>query len=185
VPLRLRALCEIGLLVLLLGVAGCSSTPTTYDIKAEAEIAHGYALLTDLSGQNKNVGLILIIKGTTDPTEQLVQRIGKRYGELHGWLNEQGLSSPDTGLPAVETAARNGIAGTTRNQLLSKSGMAFEVHLLTTQEKSTAYAAALCRQLAGRLPKGEHRETLQDATEDFDALNQEVLTRLTQLTKPQ
>lgn len=167
----------------MLGFAGCSTTPTTHDIKAEVDIACGYGLLTYLAGQNKNVGMILIIKSASDPTESLVRKIGTRYGALYQWLEVEGLNRDRTCLPAVEAAARNGIAATTRNQLLSKSGPAFETHLLTTQEKSTAYAAALCRQLASRLPQGDHRETLQQAADDFDALNQDVLTRLTQLVK--
>jgi len=163
-------------------ITACHATPATPPSEADLQITHGYALLTDLSGRNKSVGLILIIKGVSEPSGDLVKEIGGRFGALEQWLHDNDLTAKNTGLPAVETAARNGIAAKTRSELLSKGGAAFEVHLLVTQEKSTAYAADLCRQLAARLEPGAHRDALHTAAKDFDALNQRVLKRLVALT---
>ena len=140
--------------VLLTASLGCASTGAPSGPReAPASSGHGYALLHEILGQERQVSKLLIIKEERDALESVIDAIAETCGTAYERLEELAKESPrldlaDTGLPVEEVRTRQAIAATRRDQLLAASGREFELQLLWTQNEALTYAAHLADTLA-------------------------------------
>src|SRR5688572_14694669 len=137
------------LLPLLFVLCGCASlhetsSPTPAQSNAQRsgnsplENSHGYALLFELLGDEKNVSKLLLIKRERPELRDLVQDVAQRCGTAHEELEriakaDAALNLKTNGLPAVEIETRKAIGKTKAKQLLTESGEEFELRLLIAQ----------------------------------------------------
>jgi hypothetical protein len=173
---------------LMVAVLGCEAQPRP-DVAADAAVvvdpslSQGYSLLHHLMSQQANVDKILILKSASDPVKTLVRAIAAESAQARDRLAElmRGdgqLKLGDTGLPALEQAARDRIEGATARSLLTSGGAAFQTRLLMTQQSATEYAAALAHSLAAREQQPQRREQLQQMAARFDELHTQVVALL-------
>ncbi len=140
--------------VLVIASLGCASTGApSRPREAPAASGHGYALLYEILGQERQVSKLLIIKEERHALEATIDAIaetcGTAYERLGGLAKEKPrLDLSGTGLPAEEVQTRQAIAATRRDQLLEASGREFELQLLLTQNEALTYAAHLADTLA-------------------------------------
>lgn len=114
---------------------------------------HGYALLFDLVGDEKDVSKLLIIKRERSELKELVKSISDTAGRAHKQLeafakDDTAVNLKDRGLPAPEEQTRAAIAKTRSKELLAEGGKDFEVQLLLTQNEALTYGAHLAQTLA-------------------------------------
>ena len=114
---------------------------------------HGYALLHEILGQERQVSSLLFIKEERQPLETLIDAIAATCGDAYERLEELAEESPrldlsDTGLPKEEMQTRTAIAATRRDQLLGVRGREFELQLLWAQNEALTYATHLVDTLA-------------------------------------
>jgi hypothetical protein len=117
---------------------------------------HGYALLFDLLGDEKNVSKLLIIKRERPELRELIRAISDSAGHAHARLQEfakadRSLNIKDQGLPAAEIEARKDISKERGKELLTESGKDFELRMLLSQNEALTYGA----HLAGVAAKAE------------------------------
>jgi hypothetical protein len=143
--------------LLLLGTA-CAQTPPPPAAKpASAPGGTGYALLYELLGQEKDVSKLLIVKRERDDFEAVIDAISEAAGRAHEELGELGeadraLNLTDTGLPAGERAARESIAASKRDALLTEGGEEFEIQLMLAQSEALGYWVGLTESLSRAEP---------------------------------
>ncbi len=138
-------------LSLLLLLGGCASPPapaTRTGANRPDVSEHGYALLFDLLGDEKDVSKLLIIKRERAELRGLIQEISRRCARAHEELEafakaDRRLNLKELGLPASEVKARKSISKARGKQLLTGHGKDFELHLLLTQEEALTYAIHL------------------------------------------
>src|SRR5258708_28546721 len=86
--------------------------------------SHGYALLYDLMGDERNVSKLLIVKRGRPELGILIKRISNICGEAHEQLEKFAKADPqvdlkDQGLPAAEIQTRKEISRTRGKELLA------------------------------------------------------------------
>ncbi len=138
-------------LVGLLGCAHAGAPSRPQEVSATS--GHGYALLHEILGQEKQVSKLLLIKTERKPLETVIQAIAETCDTAYDRLEDLAAEKPrldlsDTGLPADEVLTRRAIAGTRRDQLLAASGREFELQLLWSQNEALTYASHLADTLA-------------------------------------
>ena len=108
------------------------------------------SLLYDLLGDEKNVGKVLIIKGSRESLHSLIKNISAATGD--GAKRLEQLAKTDSSLnlhalelPAGEKATRDAIAKTKEKELLFSSGENFEFTLLLTQADALSYGWHLAK----------------------------------------
>jgi hypothetical protein len=145
-------------LVLVATLLGCAGVGTTdRSLQAPAATGHGYALLYQILGQERQVPKLLIIKEERPALESVIDAIGETCGTAYERLEQLAKQNPridlaDTGLPAAELRTREAIAATRRDQLLAASGREFELQLLWSQNEALTYAAHLADTLSRSEP---------------------------------
>lgn len=175
--------------VLLTASLGCASTGApSRPREAPAASAHGYALLYEILGQERQVSKLLVIKEERQALETVIDAIaetcGTAYERLEGFAKEDPrLDLSDTGLPVEEVRTRQAIAGTRRDQLLAASGREFELQLLWTQNEALTYAAHLADTLARSDPDSARLAFVRALWKDLTRLQQDVQALLRRPTR--
>ena len=137
---------------------GCASAPPPAPPRAVgAASRHGYALLYQILGQERQVSKLLIIKQERDALETVIDAISEDCGAAYDRLGELAKETPrldlsDTGLPVAELRTREAIAATRQDQLLAASGRELELQLLLSQNEALTYSAHLADTLARSEP---------------------------------
>jgi hypothetical protein len=140
--------------LLLAAVIGCASVgPPSGTQTARASSGHGYALLYEMLGQERQVSMLLLIKRERDVLGTIIEAIAETsdqaYDELEALAKaDPGLNLTDTGLPIEEMRTRLAIAATRKDQLLAASGRELELQLLLTQNEALTYMAHLADTLS-------------------------------------
>ena len=147
----LRGLVSLALVALL----GCAHPPGAPSRLRDGSAAsgHGYALLHEILGQERQVSKLLLIKAERRPLEIVIDAIAETCDTAYDRLEDLAAQPPrldlsDTGLPADEVRTRQAIAHTRRDQLLAASGKEFELQLLWSQNEALTYASHLADTLA-------------------------------------
>jgi hypothetical protein len=167
--------------VLLFTVAlgsACASAPNR-PVDEPGSSGHGYALLYEILGQERQVSKLLLIKIERDELETVIDSIDTTCDTAYARLGELALQSPqidlaDTGLPADEVRTRRAIAATRREQLLAASGREFERQYLSTQREALTYASRLADTLARREPDPARLAFTRGLWKDLTRLLQDV-----------
>jgi hypothetical protein len=185
----------IRLLPLLIFLAGCTSlhetssrTPAPQSRTLEgrtprAHDTHGYALLFDLLGDEKNVSRLLIIKRERAELRDLIRDIAQRCGQAHEELERFAKADPavdvkTNGLPAVEIGTRDAIGKTKAKQLLTESGKEFELRLLIAQHEALTYGSHLAVTVAKGETNAERAQFLRRLSSDLEVLENRVTSML-------
>ena len=146
---------------------------------------HGYALLYDLLGDEKNVSKLLIIKRDRPELKNAVKQISERAGKAHKELEQFFKKSneailKDQGLPAAEVETRKSISKEKAKALLAEKGPEFEFTLLLSQQEALTYGAHLAKTIAAMETEPERAKFLQQLSADLVALRETTLTLLRQ-----
>ena len=125
--------------------------------RAGAPGGTGYALLYDLLKDEKDVSKLLIVKRERDDFEAVIDAISETATRAYEELGELGEADPglnltDTGLPAGERSARETIAASKRDALLTESGEEFEILLTLAQSQALGYWVGLAESLSRAEP---------------------------------
>ena len=140
--------------LVLVGVLGCAHAGgPSRPREVPAASGHGYALLHEILGQERQVSKLLLIKAERKPLESVIDAIARTCDTAYDRLEDLAAERPrldlsDTGLPADEVLTRQAIADTRRDQLLAASGREFELQLLWSQHEALTYASHLADTLA-------------------------------------
>ena len=166
--------------VLLVASLGCASTGAPSRAReAPAASGHGYALLYEILGQERQVSNLLTIKEERPALETVIDAIAETCDAAYERLEELAKESPrldlaDTGLPAEEARTRQAIAATRRDQLLAASGRELALQLLWTQNEALTYAAHLADTLARSEPDPARLAFVRALWKDLTRLQQDV-----------
>jgi hypothetical protein len=144
----------------LLGLASACAGTARREEAAPVHAApsgHGYALLHGLLDQERQVSMLLVVKGERAELERVIDDIAEVCGAAYEELEELAEADPrldlsDTGLPAEERKTREAIAATRRDQLLAASGSELELQLLLAQNEALVYLTHLVDTLARSEP---------------------------------
>lgn len=139
--------------ILLAASLGCAGMGAKSPPATPAASGHGYALLHQILGQERNVSKLLVVKEERKKLETVIDAISKTCGTAYDQLEDLAKKSPrldleNTGLPAEEVRTREAIAATRRDQLLKATGRDFELQLLWAQNEALTYASHLADTLA-------------------------------------
>lgn len=161
-----------------LGCAGAGGEAAREPIPAAA--GHGYALLHEILGQERQVSMLLVVKGEREALERVVDEIAAVSDAAYERLEElaeadPGLNLTDTGLPQEERKTRELIAATRQEQLLGASGRELELQLLLTQNEALVYAAHLADALSRSERDPERLAFVRALWKDLARLQQDVL----------
>ena len=145
--------------------------------------SHGYALLFDLLGDEKNVSKLLIIKRERAELRDLIRDIAQRCGTAHEELerfakSDSGLNLKTNGLPAVEIGTRDAIGKTKAKQLLTESGKEFELRLLISQHEALTYGSHLAATIAKAETNAQRAQFLRRLSSDLEVLENRVTSML-------
>lgn len=166
--------------VLLTASLGCASAGAPRRPPDEpAASAHGFALLYQILGQERQVSKLLMIKEERDELETVIDAIDSICDAAYERLEELAKQRPrldlsDTGLPADEVRTRLAIAATRRDQLLAATGREFEMQLLWTQNEALTYASHLADTLARSEPDPARLAFARALWKDLTRLLQDV-----------
>lgn len=175
-------------------LSGCASfhdtsskTPAQADLPGSSnsplQNKHGYALLYQLLGDEKNVSKLLIIKRERAELRDLIRDIAQRCGTAHEELEriakaDAGLDVKTNGLPAVEIGTRDAIGKAKAKQLLTESGKEFELRLLITQHEALTYGSHLAATVAKSETNPERAQILRRLASDLEVLESRVTSML-------
>jgi hypothetical protein len=165
---------------LAIAMLGCAAHPAPGPPPAKGRSGHGWALLHELLGNEKDVAKLLVIKQAPKPLEQTIDAISDLAREAYARLDELADAAPavdltDTGLPADERRARDAIAAMRRDQLLAASGRDLEIEMLLSQNEALVYAIGLTDTLSRSESNGERLAFVRALHEDVTRLQREVL----------
>jgi hypothetical protein len=177
---------------LLLAGSGCEtsggqrkgeSKPTAGSPVAGQSNNHGYALLADLCGDEKDVSKLRFLKRERPELKALLQEIAATNRVAFEALQKFAKADPalnlkDKGLPAAEVATREAISKFKEKAILSSKGKELEVQLLLDQNEALTYGSHLAGVIAAAEPDPQRREFLQQLAGQFGILQQRVLTML-------
>ncbi len=170
--------------LLLVASLGCAHAGAP-SLAREAPVAseHGYALLHEILGQERQVSKLLLIKAERKPLETVIDAIATTCDAAYDRLENLAAAKPaldlaDSGLPAAEVRTRQAIAATRQDQLLAASGREFELQLLLTQNEALTYAAHLADTLSRNERDPARLAFVQTLWKDLTRLQQDVLARL-------
>lgn len=176
----------IGVLTLL--TCGCVHVATSQDAPHDPPIvaaapSHGYALLYDLLGDERNVSKVLIVKRQRQELGTLIKRISSICGEAHGQLEKFAKADPrvdikDQGLPAAEIETRKEISSSRAKELLADKGKEFELQLLLNQNEALTYGIHLATTVARGEESSQRAEFLRKLAGDLGQMRQRVLSML-------
>jgi hypothetical protein len=167
----------------LLASACAQTRPPPAAQPAGAPGGSGYALLYELLGQEKDVSKLLIVKREHDDFEAVIDAISETAGRAYDDLGELGEADPslnlsDTRLPAGERAAREAVAASTRDALLTESGEEFEIRLTLAQSQALGYWVGLAEGLSRAEPDPARLAFVQALWRDGRRLQESLTTLL-------
>jgi hypothetical protein len=144
---------------------------------------HGYALLADLSGDEKDVSKLRFFKHERPELKALLQDIASTNRVVYEALQRFAKADPalnlkDTGLPSAEVEARKAISKSKESAILSSKGKDFEVELLLDQNEALTYGSHLAGVIAPAEPDPQRREFLEQLAATLGRLQQRVLRML-------
>jgi hypothetical protein len=144
---------------------------------------HGYALLADLCGDEKDVSKLRFFKRERPELKALLQEIAATnrvaYEALQKFAKaEPALNLKDLGLPVAEVAARKAISKSKEKAILSSKGKDLEVQLLLDQNEALTYGSHLAGVIALAEPDPQRREFLQQLAATLGRLQERVLGML-------
>ena len=144
---------------------------------------HGYALLADLCGDEKDVSKLRFLKRERPELKTLLQEIAATnriaYEALQKFAKgDPALNLKDKGLPATEVAAREAISNFKEKAILSSKGKELELELLLDQSEALTYGSHLAGVIAAAEPDPQRRQFLQQLSGNFGTLQQKVLSML-------
>jgi hypothetical protein len=167
--------------VLLAASLGCASSgqPSRTQV-ASAPSGHGYALLYEILGQERQVARLLLIKVERDALGTIIRAIAETCDEAYERLEllakaDPGLDLTDTGLPSEEVRTRQAIAATRREQLLAASGRELELQLLLSQNEALTYTAHLADTLSRSEADPARLAFVRELWKDLTRLQEDVL----------
>ncbi len=142
-----------------------------------------YSLLHQLLADQKNVGLLLLIKREEDDVEKLVKKIAANSAAGAKLIEEfarhdSSISLDDIKLPPGEAATRDAIASTKKKELLGQSGSRFELSLLLTQTQALSYAWHLAKVAGESEAQPERAHALAGLSKDMENLYHEAFALL-------
>jgi hypothetical protein len=158
-----------------------SAAQPTNSVPGEGPSAnHGYALLFDLMGDEKNVSKLLIIKRERLELKDVVKAISRTAGDARKQLEKFGKAEPalnlkDKGLPGAEIAARESISKAKAKELLTDKGKDFELKLLLSQNEALTYGEHLALTIAQKETHPQRLKFLQNLTRDLGQLREQVV----------
>ena len=163
-----------------LSALGCASAPPPPPPSGGAPSAHGYALLYEILGQEKDVSKLLVVKRERDDFEAVINSISEVTGKAYDDLGELGeanrsLNLTDNGLPAGERAAREAIAASKRNALLTENGEEFEMLMALAQGEALGYLVGLTESLSRAEPDPGRLAFVQALWRDARRLQESLL----------
>jgi hypothetical protein len=163
-----------------LSALGCASEAPPPPPAKGAPSAHGYALLYEILGQEKDVSKLLVVKRERDDFEAVIDSISEVTGKAYDDLGELGkadrsLDLTDNGLPAGERAAREAIAASKRNALLTENGEEFEMLMALAQGEALGYLVGLTESLSRAEPDPERLAFVQALWRDARRLQESLL----------
>ena len=139
-------------------LCGCAHLPKPATAKNSPAISaeelqmrnNSASLLYDLLGSEKNVGKVLIIKGSREAMHSLIEAISATTGDGAKQLEQLAKTDPTLNLHAIELppgekATRDAIAKTEEKELLFSAGENFEFTLLLTQADALSYGWHLAK----------------------------------------
>jgi hypothetical protein len=141
---------------------------------------HGYALLYEILGQERQVAKLLLIKVERDDLQTIIDAIAETSGQAHERLEalaeaDPSLNLTDTGLPREEVRTREAIAATRQDQLLAASGRELELQLLLTQNEALTYMAHLADTLSRSEPDPARLAFVREFWKEVTLLREDVL----------
>jgi len=166
--------------VLLAASLGCASSSAPSRTPAVHSSGHGYALLYEILGQERQVAKLLLIKVERDDLETIIDAIAETSDRAHARLEalaeaDPGLDLTDTGLPLEEVRTRLAIAATRKEQLLAASGRELELQLLLTQNEALTYMAHLADTLSRSEPDPERLAFVRELWKEVTLLREDVM----------
>jgi hypothetical protein len=181
-------------LILAVLAVGCRTMLPPSEVPTQAarpSSEHGYALLFDLLGDEKDVSKLRFIKRERADLNNLVKEISKVCGDAHKQLEVFGKADPalnlkDLGLPAAEMEARKAIGKTKEKALLTQKNKEFEVQLLLSQNEALTYGAHLAGVVAAAESNPQRNRFLAGLSQQLTGLQQTVFgTLLAKYSWPQ
>jgi len=150
-----------------------------HSVAADQVGEHGYALLFDLLGDEKDVAKLRIIKRERDELKNFIKEVSRVSGEAHKKLQEFGkndgrLNLKAMGLPSAEVETRKAISQTKEKALLGSTGKEFELELLLDQNEALAYGAHLARVVSGHEDNPIRADFLRQVADDLGRLQQKL-----------
>jgi hypothetical protein len=144
---------------------------------------HGYALLADLCGDEKDVSKLRFLKRERPELKALLQEIAATNRVAHETLQKFARADPalnlkDLGLPPAEVAARKAISKSKEKAIFSSKGKELEVQLLLDQNEALTYGSHLAGVIASAEPDPHRREFLEQLAATLERLQQRVLGML-------
>jgi hypothetical protein len=179
--------------VLLLILACCAFAwllvpPTTDAAQSKAPTVttndhHGWALLYDLLGDEKNVSKLLIVKRDRPELKALVKQISDTAAKAHKEFEkfakrDHTLNLKDTGLPPAELETRKSISKEKAKSLLAEKDKSFEIALLLTQNEALTYGAHLAQTVASFETNPDRNRFLQQLSAELLDLRNKVAAML-------
>ncbi|MEE2908067.1 MAG: hypothetical protein VX527_09590 [Planctomycetota bacterium] len=165
---------------------GCS-TPRAGRLPASAgsnaEFDAGFTLLHQLLASEARVDGILMLKSAGPGTELLLKDIAEACVEMRDQLDDMAHADPTltreaSGLPMIESVARDGIASDTTLALLGADSQDFEFLMLLSQEKAMSYGRHLAQSLAASDPNPERAEAFKVMASRMAGFHKRVMDSL-------
>ena len=179
---------------LLLAGSGCETSDrrATNGIKPVAAQSdnHGYALLADLCGNEKDVSKLRFLKRERPELNTLLREIAATnrvaYEALQKFAkSDRALNLKELGLAAEEVAARKAISDFKQNAILSSKGKELELQLLLDQNEALTYGSQLARVIAQAESDSQRRAFLEQLAASLARLQETVLRMLSSAYMPQ
>jgi len=144
---------------------------------------HGWALLYDLLGDEKDVSKLLIVKRDRPELKALIKQISDKAGKAHKEFekfakHDRALNLKDTGLPPAELETRKSISKEKAKSLLAEKDKDFEIGLLLTQNEALTYGAHLAQTVASFEMNPEQNRFLRQLSTDLLDLRNKVVAML-------
>jgi hypothetical protein len=148
------------------------------------KLSDGYALLFDLSSDEKNADGVFLFKTATPETKETVKRLADLFRrvnhQLKAWSDADSTIDLDvTHLPALEVETRKGIASQHAHEVFATKTPAFDKLFLTLQWQSIYYALNMVKALEKQETSTERRHVLAQWVVEFEQLRVEVSEMLT------
>lgn len=177
------------LLAASLGCASAGAPSASQEEEPSSSSGHGYALLYEILGQERQVSKLLLIQREREVLGTIIAAIAETCGRAYDRLealaeSDPGLDLTDTGLPTEELRTREAIAATRSSQLLAASGREFELQLLLSQNEALTYIGHLADTLSRSEPDLERLAFVRELWKDVTLLQEDVLALLRRPVRP-